>query len=263
MRKALFVLITLAILGGEVVVLGQTFPPRLLERIRERTQVSLEEFQKNREELRKLIEENQLKFREQIQTKRIEAKAKIEKFKEQLRARLKEKISERKQKIVEKIYERINALNIRMTDHYLNVLEHLEKILERIESRTAKAQLNGRDVTKVKEAIQQAYEAIEKAKQAVKIQGEKIYQPPKITSEENLKLDVGELRQQLHDDLKGVEKLVKNARDAVRQAAVTLAQIPQVDELEIPTATTTPTTTTSTTTSETTTTPESTPSPAL
>jgi ElaB/YqjD/DUF883 family membrane-anchored ribosome-binding protein len=128
-----------------------------------------------------------------------------------------------------------------MTNHYMDVLDHLEKVLEKIESRTAKAKLNGRDVRRVEEAIQKAHEAIEKAREAVKAQAEKVYQPPQITTEENLKLDVGKLRQQLHDDLKAVEKLVKDARDAVRQAAVALAQIPRVDELEVPTTTETTT----------------------
>jgi methyl-accepting chemotaxis protein len=246
MRKVFVSLIALAILELGIVTLAQATTPRLLERIKERPQISNQEFQQKREELRKSMEQNQLELRNRIQNKREEMKAKIETLKEQLRKELQGKISEQKQKIVERIYERINALNERMTNHYLDVLDHLEKVLERIESRTAKAKLNGRDVSSVETAIEKARQAINNAREAVKAQAEKVYQPPQITTEENLKLDVGKLRKQLHDDLKAVEKLVKDARDAVRQAAVALAQIPKVDELEVPT-TTVPTTTETTT----------------
>jgi len=241
MKKVAIFLISFAILSIGTVALSQTTSPRLLERIRERPRISVQEFQQNRAEVQRLIEQNRIEFRNQVQSKREEMKTKIDALKEKLRERLRERISERKRAIVERIYERINALNERMTDHYMDVLDRLEKVLERIESRTAKAKLNGRDVRRVEEAIQKAHEAIEKAREAVKAQAEKVYQPPQITTEANLKLDVGKLRQQLHDDLKAVEKLVKDARDAVRQAAVALAQIPRVDELEVPTATETTT----------------------
>ncbi len=237
MKKVAISLITLVILGIGIGTFAQTTTPRLMERIRDRSRISVQEFQQIREETKRQIEQVRMEYKNQIQEKREEMKTKIEELKAQLREKLRERISERKQKIVERIYERINALNERLTDHYLDVLDHLGKVLERIESRTAKAKLNGKDVSKVEEAIQKAHEAIEKARKAVKAQAEKVYEPPEITTEENLRLDVGKLRQQLHDDLKAVEKLVKDARDAVRQAAVALAQIPKVDELEVPTTT--------------------------
>jgi peptidoglycan hydrolase CwlO-like protein len=241
MKKVAISLITLAILGIGIVALAQTTTPRLLERIRERPRISTQEFQQNREEIQRQIEQIRAEYRNQIREKREEMKARIEALKAQLRERLRERISERKRTIVERIYERINALNERLTDHYMDVLDHLEKVLERIESRTAKSKLNGRDVTQVEAAIEKAHQAINAARDAVKAQAEKVYEPPEITTEENLKLDVGKLRKQLHDDLKAVEKLVKDARDAVRQAAVALAQIPKVDELEVPTTTETTT----------------------
>ena len=237
MKKVAISLITLTILGIAIGPFAQTITPRLMERIRERFRISVQEFQQSREEIQRLIEQNRIEVRNQIQNKREEMKTQIEALKEQLRERMRARISERKQKIVERIYERVNALNERLTNHYLDVLDHLEKVLERIESRMVKAKLNGRDVSQVEAAIEKARQAIAAAREAVKVQAEKVYQPPEITTEENLRLDVGKLRQQLHDDLKAVEKLVKDARDAVRQAAVALAQIPKVDELEVPTTT--------------------------
>jgi flagellar motility protein MotE (MotC chaperone) len=241
MKKIAIFLIALAILGLGIIVFAQTTTPRLWERIREKPRISTQEFQRNREEIKKQIEQIRLEFRNQIQEKREEMKARIEALKAQLREKLRERISERKREIVERIYNRINALNERITNHYMDVLDHLEKVLERIESRTAKAKLNGRDVSSVEAAIEKAHQAINTAREAVKAQAEKVYEPPEVTTEANLKLDVGKLRKQLHDDLKAVEKLVKDARDAVREAAVALAQIPKVDELEVPTTTETTT----------------------
>jgi len=213
----------------------------MLERVRQRSAVFQREFEQNRGEIKKIIEQNQVELRNQIKNKREELKSKIEQLRERLKNQLREKIkNEVKEKIVDRVYQRINELNERMTNHYLNVLEKLEKILERIESRTAKAKLNNLDVSKVEEAINEATVAIAKAKEAVKNQAEKIYQPPEITNDKTLKTDIGNLRKQLHDDLKSVESLVKQAREAVRKALVFLAQINKVDEFEVPEITPTP-----------------------
>jgi len=206
----------------------------MLERIRERSNVFEREFQKNRVEIKKIIEQNQVEFRNLLKNKREELKNKIEQLRERLRAQLKERIkNEAKREIVERVYQRINELNERMTNHYLNVLEKLEKILERIESRTAKAKLNNLDTIKVEAAIEEAKTAIFKAKEGLKTQAEKVYQPPEITSETTLKTKIGLLRKQLHDDLKSVEKLVKEARETVRKSLVLLAQINKVNEIEV------------------------------
>jgi len=210
----------------------------ILEKVKERARITTQEFQQNREELKKIMEENQVEFQNQIKQKREEIKTRIEAFQEKLKTRLRERIkNEQKQKIVERVYKRINELNERITKHYLDVLDKLEKILERIETRAAKAKLNGLDISSVETAISQAKTEINNAREAVRVQSEKVYQAPEITSETNLKTDVGKLRQELHSDLKVVEKVVKDARKAVHEAAILLAQIPKVDNLEVPTTT--------------------------
>lgn len=204
------------------------------ENVLQHLPLKAEEFKKQREEMRKEIEERQKQIRETVKTKREQMIQRIEQYREQLRERLKKIANETKRKIVERIYQRINDLNERITNHFLNVLDRLEEILERIESRTAKAVLHGRDVSEAEKAIEAAWTAIETAREAVKVQAEKVYQPPEISSEENLRIKVGALRQQLHSDLKAVEKLVKEARDRVREAAVSLAKVPRINELEPP-----------------------------
>ena len=237
MRKKIIVGLILSLVLTSQIVAAPPWQNTILERIREKKQISVEEFKKKREEFKNLILQKQIELRNKIKEKREKIKSKIEDFKQQLRERMRERISQIKQKIVERIYERVNALNERMTNHYLNVLDRLELILERIESRTAKAKLHGKDVSQVELAINEARLAIDKAREAVEKQAEKVYEPPQITTEENLRTDVGKLRKALHDDLKTVEKLVKEARDLVYKAAVALAQIPRVNEYEVPTTT--------------------------
>ena len=123
-------------------------------------------------------------------------------------------------------------------DHFSAVLEKLEKILDRISSRTDKAEANGRDVTAVRTAIAEATNAIASARTAIQNQAGKVYSS-EVSAESALRADTEKIRQSLRDDLTAVQKAVKIAQEAVRKAAVSLAQIPKVDELEVETATTT------------------------
>lgn len=171
-----------------------------------------EQLQKEREEFRKALEAKRQELRTTLQLKR-----------EELRARLQVIRDERKRELVEKIDQSIENLNNRLTTHYANVLDQIEKVLEKIISRTEKAKEGGRNVVAVEEAIVKAKAAIDKAREAVKAQAEKIYEIS-ITTESNLKVDVGTARQQLHSDLIKVRDLVRAARESVREAATTLAQ---------------------------------------
>jgi len=239
MRTLFFVLVIFSVFLVGGIAFSQTSTPRLFGVINDKQPIQAKDFQQKREEIKEQIKKMRMEYKKELREKREEMKTKMDELRGQLRESLRErKIDEKKSLIVERIYERINALNERLTNHYLNVLEKLETMLERIESRTAKAKMNGKDVREVELAIEKAHDAINKAILAVKNQAEKIYQPPQITNEENLKLEVGKIRKQLLDDLKAVEKMVKEARDTLRQAAVLLAQIPKVDELEVPTTTT-------------------------
>jgi len=216
---------------------SRVLPPvdSILERVKERPSISREEFQRNWQELNEKKERAREEIRRWVFERKGEIATQIQAFREQLKGRLKEKIKNtEKQMIIERVYDRINFLNDRMTIHYLNTLEGLERILERIESRTAKAKINGKDVTAVENAIVEARQKIESAQQMVKDQAGRLYQPPQIESEKDAKTKIGELRQKVHNDLKKIEEAVKEARKAVRQAVVLLAQIHGIDSLEVP-----------------------------
>jgi len=196
--------------------------------------VTKEEFEAKRAEIKNSMEQKQTELRSQIETKRAQLKSQIEAKKTELKTRLAKIKDENKKQIVERIYNQVNELNKRMTDHFLNVLEKLEKILERISSRAAKAEANGQDISAVQTAITEATNAINTAKTAVQNQATKVYSVT-VNTESTLKTDIGKNRQVLHNDLMAVQKTVRDAQEAVRKAATTLAQIPRVNELEIPT----------------------------
>jgi DNA-binding PucR family transcriptional regulator len=149
---------------------------------------------------------------------------------ERLLERLQQVKDQRKQQIVLRLDERFGKLNNTLTTHFNDVLGKLEKVLERIGTRADKAQSRGLNVSAVRTAIADAQKAIADAKTAVSAQTAKTY-PITITTENKLREDVKKVRQSLFNDLRAARAAVVAARDAVHKAAVTLAQIPRVDEI--------------------------------
>lgn len=191
-----------------------------------------QEFEAKRMEAKNLMESKKEEFKNKVEVKREEAKSKIEAKKEELKGKLTKIKDERKKQVVEKIYNQVNELNKRRLEHFSAVLEKLEKVLDRISNRAAKAEANGRDISAVKTAITEATNAIALSRTAIQNQTVKVYAPV-ISTESALKTDIGEIRKALHNDLAGVQETVKTAQEAVKKAATTLAQIPKVDELEV------------------------------
>ena len=132
---------------------------------------------------------------------------------------------------MEKINQQIEELNDRQLKHFSDVLEKLEKVLEKIGTRTDRAEERGVDVAAVRAAIEAANTAIAASRSAIEVQAAKTY-VIEITGEETLKMNVGKARQALHADLAAVRETVKAAHGAVKKTAVTLAQIPRIDEIE-------------------------------
>lgn len=209
--------------------------------IKQFRQEEVKKFQEERVKVKEAIEAKRIEFKEKIQAKREEVKGKIEAKRMELKQNLTKIKDERKKAAAERIYQELNKLNERMMNHFIDVLNHLEKTLGKIKDRTAKAETNGRDVAAVKTAIANAEQAISASRLAVEAQSKKTYDFT-FNSEETLRLNVGQVRKTLHSDIDGVRKIVFDAREAVKKAAVALAQIPKVDELEV--ATITPATTT-------------------
>ena len=236
MKKIVIIPIGLIVLLFAMIAYGKVkslevfgYQRGILEKIRERTQMNIEEFERNKLEFQNLLEKNQIEFRNTVFNRREELKKIIEENKKELKNRLKIIKNEQKQKIVERIYEQINNLNERMIIHYLDILEKLEKVLVKIETQAAKAKINEKDISLVEITIAQAKTLIENAREIIKNQSEKIYYPAEINSEGSLRIEVGKIRQQLHQDLKNVELMVKTSKEAVKEAAIQLVQIPEID----------------------------------
>lgn len=177
-------------------------------------------------------------LRGQIEEKREELQARIKTAREDLRERLEKIKDEQKKQRVERIADQIDALNRRLTDHYLEVLERMEKVLEGILARAMRAEERGLEVSVVRAAVDEAHNAIEASRTAIAEQVAKTY-TIEVSTEEELRVDVGKARQALHADLAEVRDTVRAAHNAVRNAAVILAQIPRIDE-EDEAATSTP-----------------------
>lgn len=201
--------------------------------LRSREQLK-KEFEEKRAEIKNTMEQRRTEFQKNIEAKRVELKTRIEAKRQELKTRLLKIEDERKREVVEKIDTQLDELNKRLLDHYSDVFGKIENILDNIDTRTTKAETNGRDVSAVRTAIAAAESAISASRTAIQAQAGKIYKIT-ISTENALKADVGKTRQTLHNDLVKVRETVKAAREAVRKAAVTLAQIPRVDELEVET----------------------------
>ena len=183
----------------------------------------------DRESVRSEIMEMRDDFKTRIDAERAELQGKIQDKREALRVQLQKVKDERKREVVERIDVRLDALNDRMLDHFSNVLDRLEDVLERIASRADKAEGRGLDVNTVRTAITDALSSITSARSAVQVQAGNTCIVT-VTTENNLRVDVGKARKCLHDNLTVVREAVKAAKEAVRKAATTLAQIPRVDE---------------------------------
>lgn len=202
----------------------------------------LDNAKQQKEELKQNVKTELQAKKDNLQAARAEQlenrKASLQKAKEtiaQKKDELKTKISavkdEAKKKILEKVYNNINALNERLTKHYVNILNRIEVVLKKIETRAQIAKENGRNVVGVETAITTAKNAILTSRTAIDAQTQKTYEL-QITTENALRNNVGVARKLLQSDLTKVRQTVAAAHQAVKNAAVKLAQIAKVDELK-------------------------------
>lgn len=128
-----------------------------------------------------------LGVREDIEVKRAAFKEKLAEIKD-----------EKKQKIIEKLDTRFNEVNAKRTAQMTKHLDKMSEILGKVTGDTSSARA-----------------AIQTARDAVTVQAAKTYVIT-ISTEANLKTDVGKVRSQLEADLRAVNELVIAARKAVQ-----------------------------------------------
>ncbi len=194
---------------------------------------AVQELRAKQQELRESFEERRSEFRETLEEKKVELHKQLDQKKVEVRERVRVIVAdEQKQVIIERVYDKVNALNERFAGRSTEVLDKLDVVLSNVVSRTDKAEAVGRDVDLVRSAVTEAQNMLVAARALVAEQAQKSYSF-EISSEETLRSDVGESRDRLQENLEGVKEKIREVHSAIREAAVALAQIPNVDDIEI------------------------------
>lgn len=207
--------------------------PSIRPAIRQEVQNTRQEMKTNAEEkrmeLKAAAEQKREEFKQKLDDSKKEVKVRIDAKKQELKDRLAKIKDEKKKAIVEKIDGQMDALNARRLAHFSDVLEKLVAAMEKINAHVERFAAKGLDVSAVRTALTAADAAIATSKTAIANQTTKTYTIA-VTDEAGLRQSVGVARQALQADLKAVEQTVKDAREAVRKAATTLAGIQSVNE---------------------------------
>lgn len=200
--------------------------------------VSKEAFEQARETMKNAQDEFKAKIeveREAFKTKAEAAKEELKTKRETEKAELKiklEKIKDEKKKAaVERLDNRFTEINAKMAENWGNALSRMEELLGKVSSRADKAELNGKDVSAVRAAVEKAKVAIEAAKNSVVAQAAKTY-PISVVDDVNLKSAVAAVREALNKDLAVVRNLAQAAKKSVADANSSLRAIPKIDELK-------------------------------
>lgn len=211
------------------VMLGSTTLPIAKERI--------ELFFANREKLQQQISEQREAFKNTITDLREGAQEQIAAKKIELREKLSGIKDEAKRNAAQGVFEKLNGLKEKRIGVFEKAITQIEEVLGRIVSRSEKVAAGGGDIKSVSAAVETAKKSIAEARAFVELGAAEVYTVA-TTTEANLKSDFTKVRNEFGDDMKKVEEKVKAARDAVHAAATALAKIPNADQYEVESSTT-------------------------
>lgn len=191
-------------------------------------------------------EELKQSAKERMETAREEAKTRVQAQKEKAKERLAEIQDKVRKQYAEKVASQFEKLNTTWTNHFMNLLEHYDAIVKKMQKRADIAAGNGKDVTAATTAIQTAVAAIETARTAVTAQAAKTYTldatiitttnattTPNGQSEllRALKTSFQTMHSSLFADLFALrDGPMRAARSAVQAALQALGQVRGVDE---------------------------------
>lgn len=184
----------------------------------------------------------------QAKVNRLEAGAKTRMS--EVRAELQGKISAiqdaRRKDAALAIIGQLAHANATATDHFNDILNHLERVLAKVESRAEKARASGGNITAVAMAIQKARDSIAQARTAVQAQAKKSYQTAinaraivssDASTSEGQNALISSMREQFQSARNSLKKDIfalrdgpmKNARRAVQDAIKSLKEVSNVD----------------------------------
>lgn len=182
-----------------------------------------------------------------IQAVREEAEARMTTVREKAEKRMEDIQDKVKKDMAQKIAKQFKDLNLKWTDHFANLLERYDAIVQKMTDRSATAAAGGKDVAAANVAIQAAKTAIATARTAVTAQAAKTYTldtsaivttststtTPKHQEElmRGLRTAFQTLHTTLFKDLFALrDGAMTDARKAVQNALQSLSQVPRVDE---------------------------------
>lgn len=192
-----------------------------LKKEREATRATLKE---KHELLQQELKEKREDFLSEVKTQREETKAEFEAKREAYREKFTTLRDEKKKDILENLAQRITKINAERIERMTAHVAKMNEILQRIVAKAAEEKDKGRDTASVDSAVSAAQSAIVAAQDAVAIQAGKEYIVA-ITSETNLKNDVGLVKRTLESDMKAVHEKIVAARKAVSSAIRVLATL--------------------------------------
>jgi hypothetical protein len=132
--------------------------------------------------------------------------------------------NEAKKNAVERINTALQTINEKKTNAWVNVLDRLSAILDRIKTKLVDLETDGVDTSSAMALVTSAENALASAIVAVETQAGKTY-ILEIEDEQTLGQVVRPVVQQFKTDLRTTLSSIQSARDAVRQAARGLAQV--------------------------------------
>ena len=182
---------------------------------------------------------------ERMQTMRAQGQARATVAREQAAQRLSDIQDKVKQRLAQHLATRFDDLNKTWTDHFMQMLDRYDTILQKIQDRTTAAASNGKDVTATETAITAAKASIATARTAVTAQAAKTYTLDTSTVStststangqaqlmQGLRASFQNLHETLFSDLFALrDGPMTDTRKTVQSALQTLGQIPGVDEV--------------------------------
>jgi len=196
-------------------------PQEAIKILQERRDAFQQQFEANKEALKTIIETKREEAEKAISAKKDELKTALNKFKD-----------ERKKQSVEKVSASLNEVNKNAVNRFTNNINELDRAVVNITTRAEKAKVNGKDVTNVMTALQNAQLAIVAARDMVIAQSTKVYSVA-VSSEVKVADDLKKSRDLLNTDLKAVQDKIKAAHDSIWVALSELQKIPEVNKTPI------------------------------
>lgn len=155
--------------------------------------------------------------RDQAAGQRAEALARFREKHAEMQERLRAWQDERKKRIALRITEQFHHLNARLTDHYLNFLDHLAAIADKVEDRSHRHTEAGSDASAVGPALESARGAIGTARDATLAQQGKVYAVA-VDSFETVGEKIRAMHGQFRADHEAVRAQIRSAAESLRNA---------------------------------------------